>query len=424
MPFRVLRPTALFSTPAPWSALLLFSALCLQGCSLLPRGEDSESTGSAPTPAIAESGTPSFAVQVNAPANVRETLERHLELQRFRTLRDLDANELERQGKNSHAKVRGIFKRHLTEGAGKTVIQCADRPGFIVNRCARPYYGEALALLSEGRTAAEIDAAITAAGYPIGPFGLIDLIGADINLAATESLWHAMGNHPRYHVFGALKAQVASGQIGRKSLKGFIFPDDPPPPPEDAAAIALEVPEVQVAAPSSRATVQAVYGNSNWSTPVFGATNDYLEARDWPLESGRMFETAELQGAAKVALIGKTVARELFGEQDPIDQVVFLSTREAQGSAREVYTTRIDGRSYGLLHKQSHAYRGGDHYVVYLPGKRDGVSLAFSDDKSKAFKLADLQASYERHRRADGHLPATYDVILLALRKPLQPARS
>ena len=93
---------------------------------------------------------------------------------------------------------------------------------------------------------------------------------------------------------------------------------------EDAKAIALEVPEVQVAAPSSRATVQAVYGNSNWSTPVFGATNDYLEARDWPLESGRMFETAELQGAAKVALIGKTVARELFGEQDPIDQVVRL----------------------------------------------------------------------------------------------------
>ncbi len=93
---------------------------------------------------------------------------------------------------------------------------------------------------------------------------------------------------------------------------------------EDATAIALEVPEVQVAAPNSRATVQAVYGNSNWSTPVFGATNDYLEARDWPLASGRAFEAAEMQGAAKVALIGSTVARELFGDQDPIDQVVRL----------------------------------------------------------------------------------------------------
>ncbi|MFM7444413.1 MAG: 3-hydroxyacyl-CoA dehydrogenase family protein, partial [Tabrizicola sp.] len=68
--------------------------------------------------------------------------------------------------------------RTLTESAGKTVIQCADRPGFIVNRCARPFYGEALALLEEGRGAGEIDAAMTAAGYRLGPFALIDLIGA------------------------------------------------------------------------------------------------------------------------------------------------------------------------------------------------------------------------------------------------------
>jgi putative ABC transport system permease protein len=92
----------------------------------------------------------------------------------------------------------------------------------------------------------------------------------------------------------------------------------------DAQAIAIEVPEVQVAAPNSRATVQAVYGGTNWATPVFGATNDYLEARDWSLASGRPFEASELQGAAKVVLIGQTVARELFGEQDPLDQVIRL----------------------------------------------------------------------------------------------------
>ncbi len=94
MHFRVPRFTTHTSTPAAWSALLLFSALCLQGCSLLPAVEDNDSTG--PTTAIAESGTPSFTVQVNAPANVRETLERHLELQRFRHLPDLHANELQR----------------------------------------------------------------------------------------------------------------------------------------------------------------------------------------------------------------------------------------------------------------------------------------------------------------------------------------
>ncbi|MDP3196158.1 3-hydroxyacyl-CoA dehydrogenase NAD-binding domain-containing protein [Tabrizicola sp.] len=128
-----------------------------------------------------------------------------------------------------------------TEAAGKTVIHCPDRPGFIVNRCARPYYGEALALLTEGRSPAEIDAAMTAAGYRLGPFALIDLVGADINLAATEGMQTAMQGHPRYHVFPPLKAQVASGNLGRKTGRGFIFPDPPAPPPPDAQAIALRI---------------------------------------------------------------------------------------------------------------------------------------------------------------------------------------
>lgn len=131
--------------------------------------------------------------------------------------------------------------RTLTEAAGKTVIPCADRPGFIVNRCARPYYGEALALLEEGRHPAEIDAAMTAAGYRLGPFALIDLIGADINLAATESLSAAMHHHPRYHVFAALKAQVERGALGRKTGTGFTLPQTETPAPQDAETIALRI---------------------------------------------------------------------------------------------------------------------------------------------------------------------------------------
>ena len=133
-----------------------------------------------------------------------------------------------------------MLARRVTEAAGKTVITCPDSPGFIVNRCARPFYGEALALLEEGRTASEIDAAMLAAGYKIGPLSLIDLIGADINLAATQSLQTAL-NHPRYHVFDALKAQVVAGHLGRKSGQGFLFPAQPGPPPPDAAAIALRI---------------------------------------------------------------------------------------------------------------------------------------------------------------------------------------
>jgi 3-hydroxybutyryl-CoA dehydrogenase len=129
----------------------------------------------------------------------------------------------------------------MTEAAGKTVILCPDRPGFIVNRCARPFYGEALALLEEGRKAADIDAAMQAAGYRLGPLALIDLIGADINLAATEGLSRAMDQHPRYHVFAALKAQVASGNLGRKTGRGFVFPDAPAAFPPDATTIALRI---------------------------------------------------------------------------------------------------------------------------------------------------------------------------------------
>ena len=131
--------------------------------------------------------------------------------------------------------------RDWTKAAGKVVIDAPDRPGFIVNRCARPFYGEALALLEEGRSAGEIDAAMQAAGYRVGPFALIDLIGADINLAATEGLFRAMGGHPRYHVFAALRAQVAQGRLGRKSGQGYVFPGDAGPAPADAAAIALRI---------------------------------------------------------------------------------------------------------------------------------------------------------------------------------------
>ncbi|WP_249660990.1 ABC transporter permease [Variovorax sp. PCZ-1] len=91
---------------------------------------------------------------------------------------------------------------------------------------------------------------------------------------------------------------------------------------EDALAIAKDVPEVQVAAPSMRTGAQLVFGNTNWSSSIFGTTNDYMEARDWALSSGRLFEGAEIQGSAKVAIIGTTVAAQLFGDADPVDQII------------------------------------------------------------------------------------------------------
>ena len=91
---------------------------------------------------------------------------------------------------------------------------------------------------------------------------------------------------------------------------------------EDAQAIAFEIPAVQVAAPTSRTSGQLVYGNTNWGTSIIGVSNDYLDARDWPLASGRLFDAAELSGSAKVTWIGATVARELFGDEDPVDKMI------------------------------------------------------------------------------------------------------
>ena len=91
---------------------------------------------------------------------------------------------------------------------------------------------------------------------------------------------------------------------------------------DDAKAIALEVPEVQAAAPSMRTGMQVVAGNANWATTIQGTTPTTSRCATGRSPSGRNFEPAEDSGAAKVALIGQTVARELFGDADPIDQVI------------------------------------------------------------------------------------------------------
>ena len=136
--------------------------------------------------------------------------------------------------------------RALLEDAGKVVIAAPDRPGFIVNRCARPFYGEALAMLEEGVSASDIDASMLAAGYKIGPLSLIDLIGADINLAATEALFAAMQGHSRYHVFDTLRNHVARGDLGVKTGRGFVYPAQIGPKPANATDIALRIEAVLI----------------------------------------------------------------------------------------------------------------------------------------------------------------------------------
>jgi putative ABC transport system permease protein len=92
--------------------------------------------------------------------------------------------------------------------------------------------------------------------------------------------------------------------------------------PEDAAAIKSECPAVDAAAPGVRTVAQVVYGNVNWSTQVQGTTADFSTIRQWPVEEGVFITDSDVRGAAKVAVLGKNVARELFGDGDAVGATI------------------------------------------------------------------------------------------------------
>ena len=90
----------------------------------------------------------------------------------------------------------------------------------------------------------------------------------------------------------------------------------------DAEAIRTELPAVVASAPVLFKQMQVVVGNRNWSTNAYGVTPDFLVAREWEIGAGRPFSLQEMQGAGKVTLLGATVARELFGVQNPLGRTV------------------------------------------------------------------------------------------------------
>jgi putative ABC transport system permease protein len=91
---------------------------------------------------------------------------------------------------------------------------------------------------------------------------------------------------------------------------------------EDAQAIRKEIPEVSAVSPDQRSGGQIVSGNQNWFTTVLGEGPEYLTIRQWPISSGAMFTEQDVRAAAKVAVIGETVAQKLFSGRDPVGQVV------------------------------------------------------------------------------------------------------
>ncbi|KRB70588.1 3-hydroxyacyl-CoA dehydrogenase PaaH [Noviherbaspirillum sp. Root189] len=123
---------------------------------------------------------------------------------------------------------------------GKSPVHAASTPGFIVNRVARPYYGEALRLINEkAATPATIDAIMReAGGFRMGPFELMDLIGHDVNFAVTQSVFTAYYNDPRFTPSLVQQELVNAGFLGRKSGRGFYrYDDGSKPVPETIADV-------------------------------------------------------------------------------------------------------------------------------------------------------------------------------------------
>ena len=110
----------------------------------------------------------------------------------------------------------------LVEAWGKTTVRCRDVPGFIVNRVNRPFTLEALAMV-EAREASvsAIDLAVRGAGFPMGPFELMDLVGIDVNLAAARGVWEGLGKADRFRPSPIQERLVSEERLGRKTGGGF-----------------------------------------------------------------------------------------------------------------------------------------------------------------------------------------------------------
>jgi 3-hydroxybutyryl-CoA dehydrogenase len=115
------------------------------------------------------------------------------------------------------------FALRTAKAWGKTPAIAKDTPGFIVNRCARSFYGESLKMLGENVADFQtIDRIMTGVGgFRMGPFQLMDLVGVDVNLLVTKSVYHAYFEEPRFRPHPIQEKRVQAGLLGRKTGKGF-----------------------------------------------------------------------------------------------------------------------------------------------------------------------------------------------------------
>ncbi len=155
--------------------------------------------------------------------------------------------------------------------------------------------------------------ALTALGVIIGVGAVVTMmaIGTGAQARVAEQI-RSLGSN----LIIVLSGSITSGGVRLGSGSQLTITED------DARAIQRDVRSVEVAAPTMRGGVQVVFGNSNWSTALQGVTPEYFQARDWDAVSGRLLTPDDVDAASKVVVLGQTVAENLFGGTDPVDQAV------------------------------------------------------------------------------------------------------
>jgi putative ABC transport system permease protein len=155
---------------------------------------------------------------------------------------------------------------------------------------------------------------LTALGIVIGVAAVITMV--TLGSGATKKVRSQIAS------LGSNLLLLRPGQAFRGH--GGIRETAPPLKEKDAEAIARNISGIEAVAPTAGMATQAIYGSRNWSTLVTGSTNGFMEVRDWPLEKGRPFTQSELRAGKTVCILGRTVCKELFENQDPLGAVIRL----------------------------------------------------------------------------------------------------
>ena len=207
---------------------------------------------------------------------------------------------------------------------------------------------------------------LTALGIIIGVGAVITMIA--VGTGAQDRL------EARIRTIGANQLVIRSGSVSSSGAR-LGFGSRRTVTEDDAYAIDREVPAVQAADPGMGGKVQVTRGSNNWFTGIWGASHKHFEVREWRIASGRPFEQVDVLTSAKVVVIGETVSKKLFGDADPIGQMVRVN---------KVPLTVI-----GLLERKGQTVWGND--------QDDGILLPISTLRNRI-----MGAAQSRRRTVEG----------------------